>query len=329
MTGTGLAVRDDAGYDPVTQFVLGWLAGQSSVHTRRAYGGDVAGWLEWCAGAGVDPLGAIRPDAARWARRLDAQGLAASTVARKLAAASSWYDWLVEQEHVTVNPFAKVRRPKVDRKTSKTPALTREQAAALLRAADNARGSQHLRTSALIATLAFSAARVSEIVEADIEDLGISSGHRILWVTRKGGEEAALVLTAPATERIDAYLASRPDVEHLPAKPDETGARPRRVLFATSTGRRLWAPDVWHLVRRLGKAAGLPPELIAHMGPHGLRHTAITFALAEGVPLHEVQDMAGHEDPGTTQRYNHARHRLERSPAYVIAAYMAAAEEDT
>jgi len=70
--------------------VLGWLAGQRSVHTRRAYGRDIAGWLGWCAGQGVDPLSAAEPDAAGWARRLEAEGLAAATVGRKLAAVSSW-----------------------------------------------------------------------------------------------------------------------------------------------------------------------------------------------------------------------------------------------
>jgi site-specific recombinase XerD len=154
----------------------------------------------------------------------------------------------------------------------------------------------------------------------------MSGGHRILWVTRKGGKRQALVLTAPVTERLDAYLASRPDMEHLPAVPGESGPRPHRTLFATETGRRLWEADIRHLIQQLGKRAGLPGDLVNRLCPHALRHTAITFALSAGVPLHDVQDMAGHADPRTTQRYNHARHRLERSPAYAIAAYLAGGE---
>ena len=253
--------------------------------------------------------------------------LAASTAARKLSSVSSWYKWLVRNGHASKNPADYVSRPEVDRGTSMTPGLTKEQALALLAAADNARGPQRLRTAALIATLLFSGARLAEATGADIADLGMSEGHRVLWVTRKGGKRQGLVLTAPVAERIDAYLASREDVESLPAVPGEPGVpKPRRVLFIAESGSRLKRGDMWYLIRRLGKTAGLPPELVSHICPHALRHTAITIALREGVPLHDVQDMAGHVSADTTQRYNHARHRLDRSPAYAIAAYLASPE---
>ena len=135
--------------------VLGWLAGKRSVHTRRAYGRDIAGWLAWCAGQDVDPLSAAEPHAAGWARRLEAEGLAAATVGRKLAAVSSWYVWLVRNGHAARNPAEYLARPEVDRDTSSTPGMTRDQALALLAAADRARGPQRARASALMAVLLF------------------------------------------------------------------------------------------------------------------------------------------------------------------------------
>ncbi len=56
---------------------------------------------------------------------------------------------------------------------------------------------------------------------------------------------------------------------------------------------------------------------------HALRHGFITDALEAGVPLHVVQDAAGHRDPRTTQRYNRRRGRLDGHPAYTVAAAMA------
>lgn len=326
MTNTlpALHAGRDTAADPLAGLVLGWLAGKRSVHTRRAYGRDIAGWLCWCAEHGTDPLGAAEPLAAAWARRLEAEGLAASTVGRKLAAVSSFYVWLVRNGHAAGNPAEYLARPEVNRDTSSTPGLTRDQALAMIAAADQARGPQRARTSALVAVLLFTGARVGEITGADIEDLGTDRGHRVLRVTRKGGKRQALPLPAPAAERLDAYLASRGDVTSLPAVRSEPGApRPRRALFATDNGARLFPADVWTLIRRIGKAAGLPADLVSHLGPHALRHAFATLYLDAGGSLRDLQDAMGHSDPRTTRRYDRARYSLDRSPGYTLAGYLA------
>jgi len=326
MTTTVPAVRDATGTagDPVATLVLGWLAGKRSLHTRRAYGRDIAGWLDWCAGHGTDPLSATEPLVAGWARRLEAEGMAASTVGRKLAAVSSWYTWLTRNGHADGNPAEYLARPEVDRDTSSTPGMTRDQALALLAAADRARGPQRARTAALVAVLMFTGARVSEITGADIEDLGTDRGHRVLRVTRKGGKRQALGLPAPAADRLDAYLATRGDMASLPALPGQPGApRPRRPLFATEHGERLFPADVWSLIRRLGKAASLPADLVSHLGPHAVRHAFATLYLDAGGSLRDLQDAMGHADPRTTRRYDRARYSLDRSPGYRLSAYLA------
>lgn len=94
VTAIALPALPGAGPDPAA-LVLAWLAGKRSVHTRRAYGRDLVGWLTWCANNDTDPLGAVETHAAGWARRMESDGLAATTIARKLSAASSWYSWLL------------------------------------------------------------------------------------------------------------------------------------------------------------------------------------------------------------------------------------------
>src|SRR6185503_6369660 len=103
-----------------------------------------------------------------------------------------------------------------------------------LAAADTAPWPQAPRNAALAALLLFTGARVSEACGATLADLGMDRGHRVLWVTRKGGERQALVLPPPALERLDAYLAGRPDLTRLPALRGTAGHD--RPLIATATG---------------------------------------------------------------------------------------------
>ena len=86
---------------------------------------------------------------------------------------------------------------------------TRDQALRLVRAADTAAGPQRARTSALVAMLLFTGARVSEVIGADVGDLGTERGRRVLRVTRGDGGRRSLPLPGPAAARIDAYLARR------------------------------------------------------------------------------------------------------------------------
>jgi integrase/recombinase XerD len=310
----------------VGELVAAWLATKRSPNTRAAYLRDLAQWAGWLAGHGVGLLEADETAAAMWARHLEAAGVKDSTAARKLTAVSSFYAWCARRGDVRANPVAGLARPAVDYDTSATPGLTRDQAVALLEAADADAGPQAARTAALVATLLFTGARVSELLGADIEDLGTDRGHRVLRVRRKGGKLQALALPAPAAARVDAYLAGRDDVTVLPAIPGgPAAAARRRVLFATGTGARMYRPEARALLRRLGRAAGLPPALAGSLSPHSMRHAFATLNLDAGASLRDLQDAMGHASPRTTRRYDRSRGNLDRSPGYLLAGYISRA----
>ena len=233
---------------------------------------------------------------ARYARQLDTAGLSPASAARKLAAVSGWYAWLAQRGHIAASPAAGIARPRADAGSSPTPALTRDQALALVHAADTAPGPQHARTAALVAVLLFTGARVSELIGADVGDLGTEQGHRVLRVTRTNGRRQSLTLPSWAASRIDAYLAGRADLTSVP------------VLFATRTGERLFAADVWQVVRRLATRAGLPGDLTSHLGPRMMRHSFAALYLDAGGSLRDLQSAMGYADPRATQRYDQARH---------------------
>jgi integrase/recombinase XerD len=97
-----------------------------------------------------------------------------------------------------------------------------------------------------------------------------------------------------------------------------------RALFATASGRRLFAADVWRIVRRLAAQAGLPDAVARHLGPEAMRHSFATLYLDAGGSLGDLQKVMGHADPRTTRRYDRARQLAARSPGDVVAAYLAA-----
>jgi integrase/recombinase XerD len=122
-----------AGDDPIRRLVAGWLLGYESAATRRNYGLDVMGWLGFCESQRVDPLAARRAHIDAWARTMQAYGAAQRTVARRLAAVSSWYRYLVAEDVRSDSPTEHVRRPKVGDR-GETPGLTRDELRRLLQA---------------------------------------------------------------------------------------------------------------------------------------------------------------------------------------------------
>lgn len=336
-------VPAEGGQPTAEQLVHRWLITKRSAHTRFGYGRDLGirlirpgaaeigepreakapDWLTYCESIGLDPLGLVLEEhVALWARGMEAAGLSPATVARKVSAVSSWYAWLVRGGHATANPASNLDRPYVNPDISKTPGLTKDQALTMLAAAGAATWPQAARNAALAALLLFTGARVSEACGAVLADLGMDRGHRVLWVTRKGSEgRQPLALPPPVLGRLDAYLAGRDDLSRLPAVAGAAGRD--RPLIATATGKPMRPADVWALMRRLGCAAGLPAELTSRMGTHSMRHSFATLALDAGVPIRDVQDAMGHKDPRTTRRYDRARGRLDRSPGYTLATYLA------
>jgi integrase/recombinase XerD len=291
--------------DPVTLLVTAWLSARRSQSTRTAYARDIGitpqqrpcrapSWLTWCQQQEVHPVtGVTALHAARYARQLNAAGLSPASAARKLAAISSWYAWLARRGHITASPAAGLARPRPGPRTPPAPALTQDQALALIHAADTAPGPQRARTAALIAVLLFTSARLSEVTGADVADLGTSGGRRVLWVTRAHGRRHDLPLPGPAASRLDAYLASRAG---------QAGDQP---LFATRTGRRLFAADVRRTLRRLATRAGLPPDQARHLGPRMLRQSFTTLSLQAGV-LPGPHTSTRHAASRTTQRSGQA-----------------------
>lgn len=287
--------------DDLPRLVSAWLMSKRSAHTRRAYARGFSNWEAFCRSLDTHPIATRRPHADAYMRSLEASGVPSTTVAHALSTASSFYRYAISIEAADRNPFADIDRPTIDPDHSATEGLTEQETARLIAAARELSP----RAYALVLLLYTLGLRVDGALSADVSSLGYDRGHRTLTITKKGGATAKLPLPPITVDALDGYLAGRAE----------------GPLFITRTGGRLREPEVWKMLRRLAKRAGLPQADTIH--PHVLRHGFITDALDQGVPLHVVQDAAGHKDPRTTQRYNRARRRLDGHPSYAVASSMA------
>jgi integrase/recombinase XerD len=282
------------------QFALGgFLAGYSG-NTRLAYQQDLRTFLCWTDDRQLALLDVRRTHIELFARHLESVGAARATIARRLSTVSGFYQYCVEEELLTANPAANVRRPRL-RQESTMSGLDRTELGAFLVQA----GISGARDHALACLLALNGLRISEALESDIEHLGLERGHHTLTVTRKGGKVVIIPL-APRTART-VYLA--------------VGERETGPIFLDSMGRRLNCHQASRVVRRLAKRAGIEKTIT----PHSLRHSFITAALDAGVALRDVQEAASHADPRTTMRYDRARRSLDRHATYIVATFVAGA----
>ena len=274
-----------------------WLASLRAPRTRRAYAGDVRGWLEWLAERGTDVLDAGRVHVDVWVAAQQDHGAESSTMRRRLSALSSFYRYCAAHDLVDRIPTAGVARPVVDPDYTATVGLTRGEARALVAAADADQGPQALRTAAVIRLLLHNALRVDEACATDVADLGADAGHRVLRVTRKGARKAKVPLTPATVAALDTYLTDRAHRAGLAGSAQLAGP-----LLATATGGRLRQGHLWELVRRLAHTAGIGTW--QELSPHCLRHSAITFALTPARPCATCRTTPGTRTPalpaGTT-----------------------------
>jgi integrase/recombinase XerD len=291
--------------DPYWRLVAAFLVECRRQQTRRAYFNDLKAWYAWCADRELYPLQAHRHDVALWARQLAEQPQASgkvaapASIARRLSCLSSFYGYGVEVGVLNDNPVTNVKRPRVASE-SMTVGLARDELERLLAAAE----ADGLRSAALITLLAYNGLRVNEALSRDIEHLGNQQGRRVLRISRNGGRNALEPLSQPVERALDAYLAAR-----------ETGP-----LFVDDQGRRMYEAQVWRLIRRLARSAGL--KSARQLSPHSLRHTFATSLDDAGVPLQDIQDAMGHADPRTTRRYMATHQHLDRHATYAFAAWL-------
>lgn len=263
----------------------------ASPHTIAAYRRDLADFAEWAQRArvvGLDGVG--RTLLRRYVSYLVERRYARRTVARKMSAVRSMFEWATRLGLVESNPAVGLGTPKLDRPL---PRVLRPAEAARLCELPAGSEPVDVRDRAVIELAYGSGLRVAELCGLDVED--VDRGRGVLFVTGKGRKERRVPVGEPAQRALRDYL----EVRHELAARAPSGMS-TNALFLNSRGTRMGPRSVRAMLARRQQRAGLPP-----VSPHVLRHSFATHLLDGGADLRTVQEMLGHENLATTQIYTH------------------------
>jgi len=217
---------------------------------------------------------------------LHQQGVGHTTLARKLASLRSFLHFLQQQGHVSENVAEQVQSPKIRRPLPNV--LPIDQVFGLLDTQVTPATALSLRDQALLELLYAAGIRVSELVALDLQDVDLHSGT--LRVQGKGRRERQVFFGKTATQALQAYLEVRPSALQEPA-----------ALFVNHRGGRLSTRGVQLLIKKHCQRTGLP----ARTSPHTMRHAFATHLLDNGADLRAIQELLGHQQLSTTQKYTH------------------------
>ena len=287
------AIVERAGPTAAERVVEFFTAQIPNANTRAAYAKAVTRFFTWCDERGLE-LDQISPlTVALYVEEL--QGTyGAPTVKQHLAAVRRLFDWLVVGQVVPWNPTAAVRGPTHVVKRGKTPVLQREEVRLLFEAIDTSTVGG-LRDRALIGVMIYSFARVSPVVNMDVDDYYQEGKRWWLRLREKGGKHHAL----PAHHKAEAYLDRYLEAAGISA--ERASPLWRSLTRSRELGeRRMSRVDVFRMVKRRVKAA----ELGDAANCHTFRASGITAYLLNGGTLERAQAIAGHESPRTTQLYD-------------------------
>ena len=261
--------------------------------TVDAYRRDLADFGDFLEGA--PPTDATPDTLAAYVASLRARGLAATTIARRIAALRSFYRHQMLIGARADNPAAELDLPRRAKTLPRT--LSPGEVERLIEAATGTTP-RAMRDRALVELLYGAGLRVSEAVGLDKSAVDLEG--RLVRAFGKGSKERVVPIGREAVDALRRYLArGRPYLDR----------RHRPELFLNAQGGALTRAGAFLILRRLAGAAGLEPERVH---PHLLRHSFATHLLEGGADLRSVQEMLGHADLSTTERYTHVSDRRRK-----------------
>jgi len=267
-----------------------------SEHTISAYKNDLTGLTEYAqkevfsGRPGASWAGFTRQNMLGYMLQLKERGYVATTMARKVAAARSFFAFLVAEGEIKNDPTENMSSPSVGKALPKPIPVS--QVRQLLDQPSKETSSEARRDRAMLELLYASGMRISELVALNIGDVNFQGDYFVRCIG-KGRKERIIPLYEQIAKTVKQYVdEDRDKLAH---------GKKENALFLNARGDRLTRQGFWQKLKEYAKAAGLSSKI----SPHTLRHSFATHMLSGGADLRSVQELLGHANISTTQVYTH------------------------
>lgn len=268
-----------------------------SANTRQAYERDLRLFCKTLGFKNSDTLVNVsREQITGYMTQLKEKGLAAATIARKLAAIKAFYRFMTAEGYMDANPAEVVE---AGTKGIKLPRVLSEDEVVCLLNQPDITTAEGFRDRTMLEVLYATGMRVSELINLTLERVDLNMKYIIAF--GKGSKERIVPLGSVAAEFLQQYLEKvRPKLTHAD--------RNTNIVFLAFGGHELTRQRFWQIIRAYGRKANINKALT----PHILRHSFATHLLDNGADLRSVQELLGHSDISTTQIYTHLTNKRLR-----------------
>jgi len=230
-----------------------------------------------------------RQDMLSYLLDLKERNYAITTTARKVAAAKSFFSFMVAEGKIKGSPMENITSPKIGKPLPN--AITISQVRQLIDQPTKLSAPEAKRDRAMLELLYASGVRVSELVSLNLNDIDTKGGS--VRCFGKGNKERMVPIYQQAAKVVEEYITQvRPRLVHSDTE---------QALFVNQRGDRLTRQGLWQILKAYAKSAGLSKQVT----PHTLRHSFATHMLSGGADLRSVQELLGHANISTTQIYTH------------------------
>ena len=261
-----------------------------------AYQNDVLKLSDFSISKNIEPTHLTYENLQEFVIELYDLGLSARSQARIISGIKQFFDFLILEEEIKIDPSEMLEMPRIGRKLPEI--LSIEEIDQLINAIDMSKAEGH-RNKAILETLYSCGLRVSELVELKFSQLYFDEGF--VRVIGKGNKERLVPVSESVEHEIGVYN-DHVRRHQIVQKGNEN------IVFLNRRGAKLTRVMIFTIIKDLAKSIGLNKSI----SPHTFRHSFATHMIEGGANLRAIQDMLGHESITTTEIYTHLDQRFLR-----------------
>lgn len=263
-----------------------------SKNTKEAYEKDLILFANFLNNKSI--LSITTNDIKNYIKYLNDTGEKDKTIARKIVSIRTFFDYLMKEKLISINPCEKIETPKIRKTLPKT--LNEKEVLKLL--SIKPKTAKEYRNKAMIELMYATGLRVSELVNLEINDINLIDDY--VRVYGKGKKERIIPMADITVKIMDEYINVYRNSLLKGYLTDK--------VFISSYGKGITRQGFFKIIKKQAKEVGIEKDF----SPHTLRHSFATHLLENGADLRSIGEMLGHENIKTTQIYTHLSNSKKR-----------------